>query len=966
MDIFVRDVPLHASEKQLRQLLASYLAQFRIYDFDVSKFKNKPLATVTVLDATQGNLFLNKYGLASRAQDHPRLGGKPLKFMPSKNVPSSIQLRTLEEERNRRLAKVTGPAHVSGTAMPNGRSAPGNTSFGTISLSCGVWTYQADNLVFQSHFLDTRPGRIVLGARQAVLLLDADGVSADRVDFNYYSIDTVLTGNSLDPTVTFACYCPPKFYRKESAPTPDIASMSIQELSNMISGINLATQSQSPSKKLRLPCINHNHSLAAGICFVYRLRLGDYRDLSRIHALVSQNRNIISSMMFQAPTVMPRVHLKDSFTRLNFDLTDQSRYGSLPFGLRFQILRLAQNGKLLPDQVRALLPCIRRLHSSFGPIAIVEAVRRLYHRLWYPPGPHTESREYSQATLESILQKEADSYDVYGAEDAYSLAHRHAHIVLIHKINVTPAGTYLEGPSAEVTNRVLRSYPDHVDSFLRVSFMDEDGESVRFDPRASQDEIYHGRFKGFLDSSFNIAGQGFSFLGFSHSSLRSQTCWFMSPFFFKGRLMVSSLVIKDLGNFSNIRSPARCAARIGQAFTDTTGTIEVEAGMLAHIPDVKLNGRTFSDGCGTISESLLKRVWKVYGGRKSLKPTVIQIRFAGAKGVLSLDSRLREDMLCIRPSMIKFEDSPSKNIEICGAAFKPLPMILNRGYIKILEDLGVPIAVFMSLQDSAVSNLRSMTASTINASIFLSETTTSKAAQLSTLLEHLSDIGLEYQDDVFLRDVVEMAVITKLRDMKYRGRIPVKNGVTLYGIMDETGYLHEDEIYVSTERSPQGGQQVLTGGKVIITRSPALHPGDIRTVRAIDVPANSPLSKLSNCVVFSRHGSRDLPSKLSGGDLDGDLYNVIFEPSLMPRKPIAEPADYPSVKPIELDRVVTTRDMSDFFVKFMQTDQLGQISTVHVQLADQKEEGVFHPDCVKLAQMASTAVDFSKTGIPVS
>ena len=259
-----------------------------------------------------------------------------------------------------------------------------------------------------------------------------------------------------------------------------------------------------------------------------------------------------------------------------------------------------------------------------------------------------------------------------------------------------------------------------------------------------------------------------------------------------------------------------------------------------------------------------------------------------------------------------------------------------------------------------------MTSSTINAATFLSEVSASKSAQLHTLLEHLSDIGLEYHNDIFLRDVVEMAVTSKLRDMKYRGRIPVENGVTLYGIMDETGVLQEGEVYVVIERTPKGGKQVLTGGRVIITRSPALHPGDIRTVKAVDVPADSPLGHLSNCVVFSQHGERDLPSQLSGGDLDGDLYNVIFEPALMPTRPISQPADYPRVRPMALDRDVNAKDMSDFFVQFMETDQLGHISTIHMQLADQMDQGVFHRDCVKLVEMASTAVDFSKTGVPVS
>ena len=181
--------------------------------------------------------------------------------------------------------------------------------------------------------------------------------------------------------------------------------------------------------------------------------------------------------------------------------------------------------------------------------------------------------------------------------------------------------------------------------------------------------------------------------------------------------------------------------------------------------------------------------------------------------------------------------------------------------------------------------------------------------------------------------------------------------------MDETGYLQEGEIYcfVQTE---EGGQ--LVAGNVVVTRCPALHPGDVQCVTAVDVPVDSPLSALHNVVVFSSMGERDLPSQLSGGDLDGDLYNIIYDNTLYPRR-LARPADYPAATPVDIGRPVERSDMTDFFISFMENDNLGLIATLHQILADQSLVlGTFDPKCLLLANLHSTAVDFSKTGIPVN
>jgi hypothetical protein len=83
-----------------------------------------------------------------------------------------------------------------------------------------------------------------------------------------------------------------------------------------------------------------------------------------------------------------------------------------------------------------------------------------------------------------------------------------------------PSGIYLYGPEPESNNRILRKYAGQHEYFLRVQFCDEDGQSVRFNPRISNDKIYHGRFKEVLRDGINVAGRVYKFLGFSHSSLR--------------------------------------------------------------------------------------------------------------------------------------------------------------------------------------------------------------------------------------------------------------------------------------------------------------------------------------------------------------------------------------------------------------------------------------------------------------
>ena len=56
--------------------------------------------------------------------------------------------------------------------------------------------------------------------------------------------------------------------------------------------------------------------------------------------------------------------------------------------------------------------------------------------------------------------------------------------------------------------------------------------------------------------------------------------------------------------------------------------------------------------------------------------------------------------------------------------------------------------------------------------------------------------------------------------------------------------------------------------------------------------------------------------------------------------------------------------IAEFVVQFISSDILGMIAMTHLVIADYTEENIFHPDCLKLAQLHSDAVDYPKTGMP--
>jgi RNA-dependent RNA polymerase len=441
-----------------------------------------------------------------------------------------------------------------------------------------------------------------------------------------------------------------------------------------------------------------------------------------------------------------------------------------------------------------------------------------------------------------------------------------------YHVSVSPTSMKLEGPLPERSNRVMRTYADNIDSFIRVSFVEENDLRYQHDREINGPAFLNDWVSPILRGGITVAGRSFNFLAYSQSALKSHTVWFVSDFVdTNGDNITAATIIERLGKFHGldydkqlIYCPARYGARISQAFTTTDSSISVSAEEILVVEDIT-NGRyCFTDGVGTISESLARKIWKALQKRGSrsarratMYPRAFQIRLVGAKGMLSVDYKLTGDVVELRNSMIKFEAPHSTDVEIARAFVRPSKYYLNRPLIMLLEGLGIPYNVFKDLQDAAVRDVNEAADSLKNAADTLDQYGLATSYRLSSTLLHLGKLGLIPSDlGDFYDQILSFSIHHILRDLKHHARIPVHDGYTLVGVADIHSYLQEGEVFACVS-IPETNLIRYLEGPVLISRSPVIHPGDVQVVHAIGrPPLESPFAKesLVNTVVFSVNG----------------------------------------------------------------------------------------------------------------
>ena len=510
MEVFVRNFPDQTTEKQINNFFRKVLGKLGISVYHCEKLKGRGCARLTILDLGEAQQFLRTHGLTEpghrgfvKFQQLVHMGRR-INCSLSNNAPDPFLLQSLKkEERDRYAASQSQKPKV----VPSNANIPTNAeenrrAFGISQLRCGQWTYVGSGLAFATYYQDVRRGRVLFGTRALLIKLGSltPDTPSHQIEIPYNSVESFTIGPKSSASMTFSLREAPKFFESLTMKTANVGKSLEDSLQNM--GLQPKRQD---FKRKRTVALSKSHEIVVSSCLCYRVVLLDSADIARVIAL-KRFPEIPVSISWNTSDIMITSFAAE-MTKLNTALTG-AKYGSLPFELKFQMQRLAQNGILGPSKVVELLEVVaRHFDTNKDAATVVQSVRNLYHQIPFP-GPGTEASDLSLTTLSKLLVQNQESI-LRGHSYATGLADRYDHITSVHKATVTPAGIYLYGPDDEVKNRVLRKYSAFPNHFLSVAFLDEDGETLRLDRQTSGEDIYWQRYKSLLEGVIIIAGRGY-------------------------------------------------------------------------------------------------------------------------------------------------------------------------------------------------------------------------------------------------------------------------------------------------------------------------------------------------------------------------------------------------------------------------------------------------------------------------
>jgi hypothetical protein len=311
---------------------------------------------------------------------------------------------------------------------------PRQKTFSINTVNCGNWHYDSKGSpAYVSEYSTPRLGKLLIGHRSIVVVLNTPytGDWMHRIDFDWDCIDIIYTQQGRLPSLMITCKWAPRMYRNTELRQVGIARR--------------LSMNRFARKKSRIPCLDTTHSQVVGSCFTWEFVFEPAQSLHPIRGLVEHIPDGPTSMRVSVKSMHATQPLNETMRSLNLHLTDLQ----LPFSINFQAMKLALSGHLPPKTVDHFTPILlKALQNGKSEYHCAEALRKFDRDLPWP-GPQTPSKDLDKKAMNKTLQDIIDG----DLEDSstFRAVKRNDTLAMIHHMQITPTGLYLEGPEPEVS-----------------------------------------------------------------------------------------------------------------------------------------------------------------------------------------------------------------------------------------------------------------------------------------------------------------------------------------------------------------------------------------------------------------------------------------------------------------------------------------------------------------------------------
>lgn len=343
-----------------------------------------------------------------------------------------------------------------------------------------------------------------------------------------------------------------------------------------------------------------------------------------------------------------------------------------------------------------------------------------------------------------------------------------------------------------------------------------------------------------------------------------------------------------------------------------------------------------NDGVARMSPAVARKIRACLG--LTITPSAVQGRLGSAKGMWILDNRTSptSDEIWIEtyPSQRKWlmdwssADDHHRTLEIRGWASIPKSASFNLQFLPVIEDRAVnKDSMREAIGNLLKANLRNeldgqkrALQTPLQFRRWTHENATNKHDRV--IHGHVPCLGGMPQEDEEVMNMmleagfdcsnellngIAWGIQKRKCDMLMKKlNIKVGRSVYLYMVVDFLGILEENEVHVGFSTAFEADEEwcrtMLHGTEVLVARSPAHFVSDIQKVKAV---FKSELADLTDVIVFSSKGNIPLADKLSGGDYDGDLAWVCWDPQIVINflnAPVQEQPDLSRYMPRDRER----------------------------------------------------------------